>query len=49
MLLKVALVLAMGSLGMLLMWRPSESQEAAVLEREVTAQLQALREYLFAR
>jgi hypothetical protein len=49
MLLKVTLALALGSLGMLILHRLSESEDEVSLERKVEAQLQALREHLFQR
>ena len=49
MLLKVTLVLALGSLGVLLLHRLRESEDEVSLERKVEAQLQALREHLFQR
>jgi hypothetical protein len=49
MLLKITLALALGSLGVLILHRLRESEDEAILERKVEAQLQALREHLFQR
>jgi hypothetical protein len=49
MLLKITLALALGSLGVLVLHRLRESEDEAILERKVEAQLQALREHLFQR
>ena len=49
MLLKITLALALGSLGVLILHRLRESEDEAILERKVEAQLRALREHLFQR
>lgn len=49
MLLKVALVVALGSLGLIAVRRLVGAEDAAQLERTVEAQLQALRDHLFRR
>jgi hypothetical protein len=49
MLLKITLALTLGSLGVLILHRLRESEDEAILERKVEAQLQALREHLFQR
>jgi hypothetical protein len=49
MLFKVALVVALGSLWMVLLHYQRESEDEAGLKREVEAQLGALRDHLFRR
>ena len=47
MLLKVALVLSLGSLAVLILQNLRESEDEVVLTREIRSQLTALREHLF--
>jgi hypothetical protein len=49
MLLKLALALALGSLGVVLMNQLRQSKDRTILAREVEAELDALRDYLFGR
>jgi hypothetical protein len=49
MLLKIALALALGSIGLLALERLTEADDRLRLEETVEAQLQALRDHLFNR
>jgi hypothetical protein len=49
MLLKIALALALGSIGLLALERLTEADDQLRLEETVEAQLQALRDHLFKR
>ena len=49
MLLKIALALALGSIGLVALERLTEADERLRLEETVEAQLQALRDHLFKR
>ncbi|MBI3759323.1 MAG: hypothetical protein HY269_06165 [Deltaproteobacteria bacterium] len=49
MLLKIALALALGSIGLLALGRLTEADDRTLLEETVEAQLQTLRDHLFKR
>jgi hypothetical protein len=49
MLLKFALALALGSLGVVLMNQLRQGKDGTILAREVEAELDALRDHLFGR
>lgn len=49
MLLKVAIALALGSIGLLALRRLADADDRVRLEETVAAQLQALRDHLFTR
>jgi hypothetical protein len=49
MLLKIALALALGSIGLLALERLTEADDRLRLEETVETQLQALRDHLFKR
>jgi hypothetical protein len=49
MLLKITLALALGSLSLIVMKRLVESDDEALLQEQIEAQLQALRAHLFQR
>ena len=49
MLLKIAVALALGSIGLLALGRLTEADDRVWLEETVEAQLQALRDHLFKR
>jgi hypothetical protein len=49
MILKIAIALALGSIGLLLIQRAAERDGAAQIQERVEAQLRDLREHLFRR
>jgi hypothetical protein len=49
MLLKVALIVALGSIGLIVLRQLNDNNDQERLERAVAAQLQSLRDHLFRR